>query len=87
MEADLNPDDPDAAVNAEGDDERGALDDADPRTAAVVVLASAVAAHHTNRLTLLISRDDGVQAVGLARAAVILDGLTSTIASGSAHYG
>jgi hypothetical protein len=26
VEVDLNPDDPDAAVNAEGEDERGALE-------------------------------------------------------------
>ena len=51
----------------------------DPGSAAVVVLAVAESAVDANRHAVPVHDDDGVHAVGLAGAAVILDGLAGSI--------
>ena len=52
---------------------RGAIPDADPGSAAVVVLAVAVAAVDADRPAVSVGGDDRVHAVGLADAAEVLD--------------
>ena len=47
--------------------------DADPRSAAVVVLAVAEAAVDADRPAVRVDDDDRVHAIGLARAAEVLD--------------
>ena len=51
----------------------------DPGSAAVVVLAVAESAVDANRHTFPVHDDNGVHAVGLAGAAVVLDGLAGPI--------
>src|SRR6185436_8494578 len=54
---------------------------ADPRTAAVVVFAVAVAAHDADRTSVAVDHDDRVHAIGLAGAAVVLDRLTRAVST------
>jgi hypothetical protein len=51
------------------------------------VLASAVAAHDAQRTAIGIGGHDGVHAIGLARAAVILDRVSGTIRTVGGHRG
>src|SRR5262249_31789936 len=58
----------------------------DSRAAAEIVLAVAVAARHANRLAVLVGRNHGVHAIGLARAAEVFDRFARAIApAGDVH--
>ena len=57
----------------------------DPRPTAVVMLAPTEAARDPHGPTLSVYRDDGVSAVGLARAAIVLDRCARSIGLDSIH--
>ena len=69
------------AIAEHGATFRGSGRQADPRSAAVVVLAVAVAAVHADGPAIGVGRDHGVHAIGLADAAEVLDGFPGPVAA------